>query len=126
MTRQDETGQGAVQEVLEPRTPPTITSEEDAPFSDKVQSSVVDRWPAGENLASADDLRATITKFKYRTGARVLFAAMIAMAVFAVIDLAISFFPEVHAELISSAFEAFKLITMTVLGFIFGSNETRS
>ena len=119
MTRRDETGQGAVQEVLEPRTPPTITSEEDAPFSDKVQSSVVDRWPAGENLASADDLRATITKFKYRTGARVLFAAMIAMAVFAVIDLAISFFPEVHAELISSAFESPFQIKVSFLKKIF-------
>lgn len=125
MTYQDKEGPVALAEGEEQKKPPEINSEEDVPFPSGQQSvAIEDSEPMDENLNNTDDLQAQIIRFKYRTGRKVLYAAMAAMAALALIDLAASAQPPIESELINNAFEAFKLITMTVLGFIFGANDT--
>ena len=62
---------------------------------------------------------------RFETGLAVLFAAMGAMVGLVLLDVLLQ---NVSAEgtLISNAFEAFKLIAVTVLGYIFGANQTKS
>ena len=99
---------------------PQITSEEDAPFSGQKQvsngSGAIDK-----RLGKTEDLEGEITKFRYTTGRTVLYMSMTAMVAFAITDLLGK-----PGDLITSTFEAFKLITMTVLGYIFGSNSSKS
>ena len=66
-----------------------------------------------------------ITKIKYQIGRKVLVISMIAMSLFVFIDILVSTSPDMESELINNAFEAFKLITMTVLGYVFGSNDSK-
>lgn len=111
-------------QIPEQRVIPKIKSEVDTPFpiegtKQSNQASV------DANLAQTDDLDKEITKFKFRTGRKVLYIAMIAMGVAVLCDIIVSGIPNVESNLIDSAFEAFKLITMTVLGYIFGSNNTK-
>lgn len=104
------------------RKPPQIVSEEDKPFPESSKgTSRMD-----QHLDQTRNIRERITIFKYLTGKRVLYISMIAMAFFAGVNLVTSHFWGVEDTLLNSAFEAFKLITMTVLGFIFGANDTRS
>lgn len=103
---------------------PEITSEEDAPFPE--QKPVLNGSDAiDKKLGKADDLEGEITKFRYTTGRTVLYISMAAMGASAIIDLIASALGK-PGDLITSTFEAFKLITMTVLGYIFGSNSSKS
>ena len=63
-------------------------------------------------------------RLRFQTGLAVLFTAMGAMVVLVLLDVAISVRSEAERTLISNAFEAFKLIAVTVLGYIFGTNQT--
>lgn len=106
-------------ETIAPRTPepPQITSEVDIPF-DGSSASNQDIRPS--SLAKTDSLDEEITKFKYVTGKNVLFISMGAMGVAVVISIILSFF-DIENAMVENAFEVFKLIAMTVLGYIFGS-----
>lgn len=102
---------------------PEIKSEEDLPFSTEtvVEAIVKPRKAADKSLSKTDDL----TKFRFETGRTVLYVSMAVMAVMVLLDLLEAYRLETTSDLIKSAFEAFKLITMTVLGYIFGSNSSK-
>lgn len=99
------------------RTVPEIKGEEDLPFPVAAESSSVAavRKPADERLNQTDEL----TKFRFETGRIVLYVAMGAMGFMVLLDL---FSGVEENAMLENAFEAFKLITMTVLGYIFGSS----
>ena len=66
-----------------------------------------------------------LKRLKFETGLIVLFAAMTAMVALVVVDLFVT--PADGAgTLLSNAFEAFKLIAVTVLGYIFAATRTTS
>lgn len=118
---------GAGQE-LRSKEIPEITAEEDAPFPINLSGGGGGddgRSRIDGNLGQTDSLDKEITRFRYRTGRQVLFAAMALMCVSVGTDLIASALG-LESNLISSAFEAFKLITMTVLGYIFGSSGGKS
>lgn len=105
------------------RTIPTIMHEEDVPFPVNVDgTSAMPTKPVDKKLNETDDLDKEITRFRFATGRTVLYIAMSAMGIMVLLDLIVSHFWAVERDLIGSAFEAFKLITMTVLGYIFGSS----
>lgn len=116
-------------ETLEERVVPQIEKEEDVPFpsgTELVAQSVSKPVkPMDQKLGQTDDLDKEITRFRFSTGRIVLFVAMAAMAVMVGVDILVSHFWETSSDLVESAFEAFKLITMTVLGYIFGSNSSK-
>lgn len=116
-------------ETLEERVVPQIEKEEDVPFpsgTELVAQSVSEHVkPMDQKLGQTDDLDKEITRFRFSTGRIVLFVAMAAMAVMVGVDILVSHFWETSSDLVESAFEAFKLITMTVLGYIFGSNSSK-
>lgn len=105
------------------RVIPEIKSEEDIPFSAEsgTDEKPKPRKSADKKLGQTDDL----TKFRFETGRTVLYVAMAVMAVMVLLDLMEAHRLETTSDLIESAFEAFKLITMTVLGYIFGSNSSK-
>lgn len=103
---------------------PKIKGEEDISFSGLHIESGEKKQPS-DNLSETDDLNKEITRFRYQTGRRVLYIAMAAMGISVVLDMIASYIPGVESELLTNAFEAFKLITMTVLGYIFGSNGSK-
>lgn len=129
MTHPDDMGEKGAVASKEPmlKAIPEITGEEDAPFP--VNSSGGGKGGGRSridgNLGQTDNLDKEITRFRYRTGRQVLFVAMALMCVAVGTDLFASAFG-LENNLISSAFEAFKLITMTVLGYIFGSSGGKS
>ena len=104
-----------------PEDIPKITEEQDAPFPVRSQTGRALRTSIDRNLNQTEDLDKEITRFRYKTGRQVLYIAMAAMCVAVAADLIATAF-KVQSSLISNAFEAFKLITMTVLGYIFGSS----
>lgn len=99
------------------RTPPRIESEIDIPFGGTLTSY---QEPRQDNLSKTDSLDEQITKFKYMTGKTVLFISMGAMGIAVLISIILSAC-EIKNSLVENAFEVFKLIAMTVLGYIFGS-----
>lgn len=103
---------------------PEIKGEEDIPFPSNGTrtgtAGAVDR-----KLDRTDNLSQEITRFRYRTGGKVLYISMIAMGIAVITDLIASAFG-IENGLVNNAFEVFKLITMTVLGYIFGSNNGKS
>lgn len=101
---------------------PEIEMEEDIPFPAKTEN---DSTTVDQRLDKTDDLNKRITMFRYKTGGKVLYISMAAMGITVVVDLIASSFGG-NNELVVNAFEAFKLITMTVLGYIFGSSNTQS
>jgi len=103
---------------------PDIRSEEDAPFPESDDMPGAHKCIDTE-LSERDDLETEITRLKYQIGRKVLYIAMAAMAVFVVADLIAKRYFNIESELITNAFEAFKLITMTVLGYIFGSSNSK-
>ncbi len=103
---------------------PDIRSEEDAPFPEFDDISGAHKCIDTE-LSERDDLETEITRVKYQIGRKVLYVAMGAMAVFVAADLIAKYWLNIESELITNAFEAFKLITMTVLGYIFGSSNSK-
>ena len=99
---------------------PEVLAEEDIPFSRSPDSEA--NITSGDKLDKADDLDKEITRFRFRTGKKVLYIAMGAMGIAVVLDLFAAYVLHIESEMVKNAFEAFKLITMTVLGYIFGSN----
>ena len=71
-----------------------------------------------------EDCSRSLRRLRLQNGMAVLFTAMGAMIAMVVLDAVLS---RVGAEgtLAASAFEAFKLIAVTVLGYIFGANQTK-
>ena len=76
----------------------------------------------GQTPAEAARRRKTMGRVRQDTGFAVLFTAMGAMMALVLMDV----FFTLRSELVSNAFEAFKLIAVTVLGYIFGANQTRN
>ena len=97
--------------------PPRIESEVDIPFDGTLSSY---QGPRPSNLSKTDSLDEQITKFKYMTGRTVLFISMGAMGLAVLVSIILSAC-QVQNSLVENAFEVFKLIAMTVLGYIFGS-----
>ncbi len=64
--------------------------------------------------------RRTMGRLRFQTGLAVLFTAMGAMAALVLADTALG---GSESGLIGNAFEAFKLIAVTVLGYIFGTDR---
>lgn len=116
MIAQNENAQNSIPTDQIP-TPPQIASEVDIPF-DGTHSSYQGARPS--NLAKTDSLDDQITKFKYMTGRTVLFISMGAMGIAVLASIILSAC-QVQNSLVENAFEVFKLIAMTVLGYIFGS-----
>lgn len=79
-----------------------------------------------KNLVETDSIKKGITRFRFKTGRTVLYVSMAAMGVAVAADVLSSKFLNVKSDLITSSFEAFKLITMTVLGYFFASNDSSS
>lgn len=106
--------------TAEEKTVPCIQGDEDEPLSPLPQPSGTRRKDL--DLVETDDIAKEMTRFRYKTGRTVLYVAMAAMGVSVITDLLASHF-DLKSDLITSAFEAFKLITMTVLGYFFASNN---
>lgn len=93
------------------KTPPPIIKEEDTPFVEKDTNQ-------SDNLLSKDThTKEDVDWKKLSIGSSTLGWCMALMFACVIISLFNS-----ESELVSNAFEAFKLIVMTVLGYIFGSN----
>ena len=71
-----------------------------------------------------EDCRRSLRRLRLQNGMAVLFTAMGSMIAMVVLDTVLS---QGGAEgtLAANAFEAFKLIAVTVLGYIFGANQTK-
>ena len=95
---------------------PVIEEEEDRPFP--ADGNVID-----SELDATEDVDNAFKQRKFLTGTAVLFVAMGLMCLFVVMDVVFSLNGNAERNLINSAFEAFKLIAMTVLGYLFGSSN---
>lgn len=104
---------------------PDIKSEEDIPFPSHQTAAVTGNSKADSKLEQTDDLDRKLTIFRFETGKKVLYISMTAMGVAVAVDILTKRAFNVDSELVNNAFEAFKLITMTVLGYIFGSNSSK-
>ncbi len=71
---------------------------------------------------AADGGGRSLRRLRLQNGMAVLFAAMGAMVALVVLEAVL---PADRATLVSDAFEAFKLIAVTVLGYVFGANQTK-
>lgn len=100
---------------------PEIVMEEDSPF---LSGQSVPSMSGGDRLNQTSNIEEKITIFRYETGKKVLFVSMAAMGIAVAADLISTKWLCIESELVNNAFEAFKLITMTVLGYIFGSNNS--
>lgn len=97
--------------------PPEIHSEVDIPFENSTTTTPQQNNDELSYTVSIDD---EITKFKYITGRRVLFISMAAMGIATIAEAVFNIF-DIESTLVANAFEVFKLIAMTVLGYIFGT-----
>lgn len=117
-------------DVNDRRSPPKIECEQDIPFVKESEvklepQSLVSKFLPDEKLSKVKDISKEITWFRFKTGRSVLFVSMIIMCLIVWTDLKTSN-TEMHSDLLENAFEAFKLITMTVLGYIFGSDNSKN
>lgn len=103
---------------------PIIQSDEDEPLL-LPNPAALESQKQQNDLVETDDIGKEITRFRYKTAKEVLYIAMGAMGLAVVLDL-LSIGLHLESGLITNAFEAFKLITMTVLGYIFGSNSSKN
>ena len=94
------------------RTPPEILSEEDEPFTQNPREDCRDNHLARE--VSTDPLR----KSKFKLGSNTLGWCIALMFGCVIISI---FKPD--NEMVANGFEAFKLIVMTILGYLFGSSK---
>ena len=85
------------------------------------EKDMVKTAPAAE---PADSCSRSMRRLRFQTGLAVLFTAMGAMVVLVLLDVLFSMRSAAERTLIGNAFEAFKLIAVTVLGYIFGANQT--
>lgn len=109
--------------ITEEKSIPDIQGDEDEPLLPMPQLPTDKQKDM--DLVETDDIGKEMARFRYKTGRTVLYVAMAAMGTFVLIDLVADHF-DITSELITSAFEAFKLITMTVLGYFFASNNSNS
>ena len=88
----------------------------------------VDAVEDDKTAAGGEDAggRGSMGRLRFQTGLAVLFAAMGAMVALVLLDVIFSMRTAAERTLIANAFEAFKLIAVTVLGYIFGANQTKS
>ena len=71
-----------------------------------------------------DGCRKSLRRLRLQNGMAVLFVAMGSMIALVILDVIFSLESAAERTLIGNAFEAFKLIAVTVLGYIFGANQT--
>ncbi len=69
--------------------------------------------------------RRSLRRLRLQNGMAVLYVSMGAMAALVALDAVLAAAGAAERPLVSSAFEAFKLIAVTVLGYIFGANQTK-
>jgi len=104
-------------------TPPEIVSEEDIPFDSNTTKDTKDeisvQKPEDISL-SAEKLAKDLDSLKFTLGSSTLGWCIFLMMLCVIISL---WKPD--NELVKNGFEAFKLIVMTILGYIFGSNNTK-
>ena len=81
---------------------------------------------APETAAEQEACRRSLRRLRLQNGMAVLFTAMGAMVALVLLDVIFSMRTAAERTLIANAFEAFKLIAVTVLGYIFGANQTKS
>lgn len=74
--------------------------------------------------APQEACRRSLRRLRLQSGMAVLFTAMGAMIALVLFDVVFSMRSTAERTLVSNAFEAFKLIAVTVLGYIFGANQT--
>lgn len=94
------------------KTPPAITSEEDAPLNSLQET---------DELSKEKNAINQMDKLKFSLGSSTLGWCLALMMLCVVLSLG---WPD--NTLVQNAFEAFKLIVMTILGYIFGSKTTTS
>ena len=78
-----------------------------------------------ERAEDQEACRRSLRRLRLQNGMAVLFTAMGAMVALVLLDVAFSMGGGAERTLIQNAFEAFKLIAVTVLGYVFGANQTR-
>ncbi len=78
-----------------------------------------------DGVQAADSCRKSLKRLRLQNGMAVLFTAMGSMVALVLLDVVFSLGGAAERSLISNAFEAFKLIAVTVLGYIFGANQTK-
>lgn len=93
------------------RIPPDIIEEEDAPF---IENHGKDK---DRTLSKETDAKQELDLIRFSLGSATLGWCLFLMSMCVIISL---WNPD--NALVNNAFEAFKLIVMTVLGYIFGSN----
>ncbi len=71
----------------------------------------------------ADSCRRSLRRQRMRSGMAVLYVSMGSMVTLVVLDVIFSMTGAAERALIGNAFEAFKLIAVTVLGYVFGANQ---
>ncbi len=81
--------------------------------------------PPAEQERAADGCRRSLRRLRLQNGMAVLFVAMGSMIALVILDVIFSLESAAERTLIGNAFEAFKLIAVTVLGYIFGANQTK-
>lgn len=101
---------------------PQIAEEEDTPFPD--QCPISGKIQIDQNLANRENIDDKILWFKYKTGRNILYASMALMAICVIAELIMNHFG-LKSDLMKNAFEAFKLIAMTAIGFILGTNVSK-
>ncbi len=85
-----------------------------------------DRPPAEPAAETDQQCRRSLRRLRFETGLAVLGASMGAMVILVLMDVVFSMHTDAERTLIENAFEAFKLIAVTVLGYVFGAKQTRS
>ena len=75
---------------------------------------------------AAEGCRRSLGRQRLHNGMAVLYVSMGSMAALAVLDTVFSLGGGAERPLIRNAFEAFKLIAVTVLGYIFGANQAKT
>ena len=82
--------------------------------------------PSAEQERAADGCRRSLRRLRLQNGMAVLFVAMGSMIALVILDVIFSLESAAERTLIGNAFEAFKLIAVTVLGYIFGANRSKT
>ena len=71
-----------------------------------------------------DGCRRSLRRLRLQNGVAVLYVSMGSMVTLVVLDVIFSMTGAAERALIGNAFEAFKLIAVTVLGYIFGAEQS--
>lgn len=104
-------------------TPPKIVSEEDVPFDSnttKDTGNEISVQKPKDTSLSAEKPAKDMDSLKFTLGSSTLGWCIFLMMLYVIISLW-----KPNNELVKNGFEAFKLIVMTILGYIFGSNNTK-